>query len=144
MLQHTHRELSLWELWFACSPTDRRKLVCLNLLTTGKPKPAAFLYSWQQFPCKNSLRRTLALWPAQAQEWAGQHAAYAHCGDVWTPPHRSHPSRAEEGSGSGEWCRGSPRGCGFLDSGFLSSEVARTASPATGGSAQLIHWALRS
>lgn len=90
-----------------------------------------------------TLRRKLALWPARAQEWAGQHAAYAHCGDVWTPPRRSHPSHAGEGSGSGEWCRGSPKGCGFPDLGFLSSEAAHTASPATVGSAQLIHWAPR-
>lgn len=90
-----------------------------------------------------TLRRKLALWPARAQEWAGQHAAYAHCGDVWTPPRRSHPSHAGEGSGSGEWCRGSPKGCGFPDLGFLSSEAAHTASPATVGSARLIHWAPR-
>lgn len=95
------------------------------------------------FPPADTLRRKLALWPARAQEWAGQHAAYAHCDDVWTLPRRSHPSRAGEGSGSGEWCRGSPKGCGFPDLGFLSSEAAHTASPATVGSAQLIHWAPR-
>lgn len=89
------------------------------------------------------VERMLALWPARAQEWAGQHAAYARCGDVWTPPRRSHPSHAEEGSRSGEWCIGSPRGFGFLDLGFLSSEVAHRASPATGGSAELIHWGTR-
>lgn len=94
-------------------------------------------------PPADTLRRKLVLWPAQAQEWAGQHAAYAHCGDVWTLPHRSHPSHAGEGSGSGEWCRGSPKGCGFPDLGFLSSEAAHTASPATVGSAQVIHWAPR-
>lgn len=136
---HTGSLLIPWELRFACSPTGRYKLVCLNLPTTGKLKPVAFVYFHWLFPCKNSLRRKLALWPVQAREWAGQHAAYAHCGDVWTPPHRSHPSHAEEDSGSGEWCRGSPTGCGFLGLGFLSSEVAHTASPATGGSAQLIH-----
>lgn len=84
-----------------------------------------------------------ALWPAQAQVWAGPRAAYARCGGVWTPPHRSHPSRAGEGSGSGEWCTGSPKGCGFPGWGFLSSAAAHTASPATVGSVQSIHRAPR-
>lgn len=91
----------------------------------------------------DTLRRQTVLWPAQARAWAAPRAACARCGGVWTPPHRSHPSHAGAGSGSGEWCTGSPKGCGFLGLGFLSSAAAHTASPATVGSAQSIHRALR-
>lgn len=31
VLPHTHSELWTWQLWLACGPTDRWKLVCLNL-----------------------------------------------------------------------------------------------------------------
>lgn len=68
-------------------------------------------------------------WPALAQGEAGPRAACARCGDASTPPRRSHPSHAEEGSGSDGWYRGSPRECGFLGWGSPSSEATRTASP---------------
>lgn len=68
-------------------------------------------------------------WPALARGEAGPHAACARCGDASTLPHRSHPSRAGEGSGSDGWYTGSPRGCGSLGWGFPSSGAVRTASP---------------
>ena len=68
-------------------------------------------------------------WPAPAQAGAGPRAACARCGDAWTPPHRSHPSHAAEGSGSDGWYRGSPRACGFLGWGSPSSGAVHTASP---------------
>lgn len=67
--------------------------------------------------------------PALAQGEAGPRAACAHCGDAWTPPRRSHPSHAGEGSGSDEWYRGSPRECGFLGWGSPSSGAVHKASP---------------
>lgn len=78
-------------------------------------------------PCSGGRRR--GRWPALAQGEAGPRAACAHYGDALTPPRRSRPSRAGAGSGNDGWCRGFPRGCGFLGWGSPSSGAVHIASP---------------
>lgn len=72
-------------------------------------------------------------WPALAQVEAGPRVACVRCGDASTPPRRSRPSHAGEGSGSDGWYRGFPRGCGFLGLGSPSSGAVHTASPGERG-----------